>query len=108
VEFVDEVLDHLAHEIEVGDHAILHRSDREDFAGSSAQHALGLGPEGLDAAGATLDGHDGRLIDDDTATLDMDQCVRRPEIDPDIVGEEGKEAHEGSGKWWVSPREDQI
>src|SRR3569833_1113479 len=55
VHLVDEVLEHLLRDGEVGDDAVLQRSDRGDVAGRAADHGLRLGADrgdGLRAARA--------------------------------------------------------
>src|SRR5690606_2811727 len=43
VNLVDEVLQHLLADAEIGDHTILHRTNGGNVARSTAQHALGFG-----------------------------------------------------------------
>jgi hypothetical protein len=42
VHHLDELLEHLLGDGEVGDHAVLHRADGLDVAGHLAQHLLGF------------------------------------------------------------------
>jgi hypothetical protein len=48
VHHLDELLEHLLGDGEVGDHAVLHRADGLDVAGHLAQHGLGFAAHGLD------------------------------------------------------------
>ena len=41
--FIDKVLEHLFGHLEVGDHAILERTNGSNITWSSTQHALGVG-----------------------------------------------------------------
>ena len=91
---LDEPGEQALHHLEVRDHAVLHGTHRDDFAGGAAQHALGLGPDGQDLVGASLHGHDRGFVDDDSPPADVDQGVRGAEIDADIAG---KEAKQGGG-----------
>jgi hypothetical protein len=47
VHHLDELLEHLLGDGEVGDHAVLHRADGGDVAGR-CRASLGLGADGLD------------------------------------------------------------
>ena len=59
---LDEVVQHLLGDFEVGDDAILHRLDGHDVARRAAQHLLGFFAHGLDFSGVLVDGHDGGLV----------------------------------------------
>ncbi len=63
VRLADEVLEHLLGDLEVGDHAVLHRSNGLDVARCLAQHLLGLGADRFDPVGDPVDGDDRRLDD---------------------------------------------
>ena len=45
--FKDEVLKHFLRHLEVSNHTVFKRTNRGDVTGCSAQHALGLGANGL-------------------------------------------------------------
>ncbi len=76
VRLLDEVVQHLFGDFEVGDHAVLHGLDGNDIAGRAAKHLLGLFAHRLDLAGVFVDGDDGGLIDDDALTARIHQGVR--------------------------------
>ena len=62
--------------------------------GRAAEHLLGLAADGEDlvaAARVALDGDDGGLAGDDALALHVDEGVRRPEIDREIVREQAVE-----------------
>src|SRR5206468_12525530 len=81
---------------EVGDHAVLHRSNRDHAFGRSAEHSLGFEADALDLLGFAVDRHHGWLIQDDALTLDVDQGVRSAEVDTDCVrGEKTSRLEEG-------------
>jgi hypothetical protein len=92
----DEVLDHRLGDFEVGDDAVAQRADRLDVARRAAQHHLGLFADGEDLALAALRGerHDRRLVENDAATLHIDQCVGRTEVDPHVCRKEPDDARE--------------
>ena len=90
---LDEHLEHLLGDGEVGNHAILHGPNRLDAAWHLAQHLLGLGANGLDgllAAGPALvsDGHHRWFIEDNAFAARIDQGVGSAEVDGQILGEE--------------------
>jgi hypothetical protein len=75
VRLLDEVVQHLFGDLEVGNDAILHGLDGHDVAGRAAQHLLGLLAHGFHLAGVLVDGHDGGLIHNDALAGRKDQCV---------------------------------
>jgi hypothetical protein len=93
---VDEVLQHLFRDGEIGDDAVFQWPDGGDVARRAAQHELGLGTDrgnALRAAGTPVlaDGDHRRFVQDDPLAADVDQRVGRAEIDGEIVGEQAKE-----------------
>jgi len=88
---LDELLDHLLGDDEVGDHAVLHRPDGGDVARGLAEHLLGLVADGLDRAlgvGAAFgaDRHHGRLVEHDALAANVDQRVGGAEVDRQVIG----------------------
>ena len=94
VRLLDEVVQHLLGDFEVGDDAVFHRLDGDDVAGRAAQHFLRLFADGLHFAGVLVDGDDGRLVDDDALAARVDQRVGGAEIDGQIAGENAEERPE--------------
>src|SRR4029453_635013 len=98
VSAVDEVRQHLLGDLEVGDHAVLHRTDRDDVAGGAAQHVLGVAADGFDLAGDAVDRHDRRLRDHDALALRVDERVPGPAVyreiaRPDAQAPDGTKIH---------------
>ena len=91
VRLLDEVLEHLLRHLKVGDHPILHWTNRDDIPWSSAQHLLGLVPHGFDFLGDLVDGDDRRLGDDDPSPTGIDECVGGSEIDREIAREDAED-----------------
>ena len=91
VDLLDEVPEHLLGDVEVGDHAVLERADGRDRAGGAPEHPLGLDAHGVHLAGALVDRDHGRLGEHDPATADVDQRVRRAEIDGHVAAAEAVE-----------------
>jgi hypothetical protein len=85
VRLLDEVVEHPLGHLEIGDDAVLHRPDGGDVAGGPAQHLLGGAPDGLHLVRDPVDGHDGRLADDDAPPFRENERVGRPEIDGEVV-----------------------
>ncbi len=75
VRLLNEVVEHLLRDFEVGDHAVLHRLDGHDVAGRAAQHLLGFFAHGLHFAGVLVDGDNGGLIDDDALARRVNKSV---------------------------------
>ena len=91
--------EHLLGDLEVGDDAVLHGTDGHDVAGGAAQHLLGVLAHRLDLSRDLVDGHDGRLGDDDALALRVDEGVGGTEVDGEVVREkaqveEGTKVHE--------------
>ena len=92
VHFLDEVLQHLLGDGEVGDHAVLHRADRDDVAGRLAEHHLGFlaRPPGWISCAfgppVLADRDHRRLVEHDALAAHVDQRVGGAEIDRQIVG----------------------
>ena len=86
----DELLDHLLGDDEVGDHAVFHRPDGGDVAGSAAKHLLGGETDFLDdffAVGPAFlaDCDYGGFVEHDALAAHVNQGVRGAEIDGEIV-----------------------
>ena len=88
VHLLDEVAEHPLGGVEVGDDAVLERTDRDDVAGRTADHLLGLGAHGEDAAGVLVDRDDRRLVEHDAAPADVDQGVGGAEVDGHVAADE--------------------
>ncbi len=98
VDPVDEVLDHLLGDVEVADDAVAQGADRDDVRRRAADHPLRLGADRQDLLRLGVDRDDAGLADDDPAVADVDERVRRPEVDPDVAGEDAEDRVEhGAG-----------
>jgi hypothetical protein len=94
VNFLDEVAQHRLSDLEVGDDAVLQRSDGDDVARRAPEHLFCLGTHGEDLAAASgflLHRDHGGLVADDTLALHVDQRVGCAEIDGEVVGEHAPE-----------------
>src|SRR5580700_6168668 len=63
VRLLDEIVQHLLGDFEVGDHAVFHGLDGDDVAGRAAQHFFRLFADGLNLARILVDGEDGGVVD---------------------------------------------
>ena len=87
--FVDEVLQHLLADAEVGDHAVFHRANGGDVARRTAEHALGLGTHGHHAflvVGAGTNRHHGRFVEHNAALAHVNQGIGSTQVDRQIAG----------------------
>ena len=91
VRLLDEVVEHLLGDFEVGDDAVLHGLDGHDVAGRAAQHLLGLLAHGFHFAGVLVDGHDGGLVDHDALAGREDQGVGGAQIDGQVARKHAEE-----------------
>ncbi len=93
MDLADEVLDHFLGDFEVGDDPVAHRTDGFHMARRPAQHLLGLDTDGVHhlAAADIAQRHDGRFIEDDAASLHIDQRICRTKVDGNIVGKTAEE-----------------
>ena len=82
---VDEVAKHGLGHIEVGDDAVLERTDGDDVAGRAAEHAFGLDTDSQDALVVLIDCDDGGLADDDALAAHGDEGVGCTEVDRQIA-----------------------
>src|SRR5439155_14779666 len=89
VHALDEVAQHLLGDLEVGDHAVLQRPDGHDVGGRAPDHALGLEPDRERTTVLEVDGDDGRLVEDDAAAPDIDECVGRAQVNRHVAAEQG-------------------
>ena len=85
VRLLNEIVQHLLGDFEVGDHAVFHGLDGDDVAGRAAQHLFRFLAHGLHFACVLVDGDDGGLIDHDALALGVHQGVGRPQIDGQIA-----------------------
>jgi len=91
VRLLDEVVQHLLSNFEVGNHAVLHWLDGHDVAGRAAQHLLGFLAHGFHFAGVLVDSYNRRLVDNDALDGRKDQCVGGAEIDGQVAGKHAEE-----------------
>ena len=78
---LDEVVQHLLGDLEVGDDPVFHRLDGYDIAGRTAQHLFRLFAHGFHFAGILVDGHDRRLVYHNAFAARIHQRIRSSEID---------------------------
>ena len=91
---LNEVIQHLLGDLEIGNHAVFHRLDGDDVAGGAAEHLLGLFADGLDFTGVLVDGDDGGFVDDDALATRIHERVGGAEVDGQIAGENAEQRAE--------------
>jgi hypothetical protein len=91
VHLLDEVAKHLLGDVEVGDDAVLQRTDGLDVGRGAPDHPLRLGSDGEDRAGEGVDGDDGGLVQDDPASANIDERVRGTQVDCHIATQEPRD-----------------
>src|SRR3990172_5157916 len=90
VSLLNEVGQHLFRDLEVSDHAVLHRPDGGNVTRCSAEHFLGFPAHRLHLSGHLVDGDDRGLRDNDAFALDEHQRVGGAQVDGELVGESTK------------------
>ena len=106
VSLVDEMLEHLLGDSEVGDDTVLERPDGHDVAGCAPEHALRGFAHGGDVLGTTwppfLANRDHRwLVENDALSAHVDESIGRTEIDGEVVGKNPPNALEHQDLPWL-------
>src|SRR5262245_2231762 len=105
VHLLDEVPEHLLGDVEVGDDAVLQRTDGRDRPWRASEHPLRLDADRVHLAGALVDGDDGRLGEHDAAPAHVDERVGGAEIDGHVAASEPGDgfepAHGGPESTWA-------
>ena len=81
----DELAQHRLGDLEVGDHAVPQGPVGGDRRRRAADHALRVGADRVDLAGALVDRDHGRLGEHDPAPAHVDDRVGRAEVDRDVA-----------------------
>ena len=82
----DEVLQHHFGDVEIRDHAVLHRLYGNDVGGRPSEHLFGFMPHGEHLLAVSVERDNRRLIDHDPAPLGIHKGIGSPEIDGQITG----------------------
>ena len=88
VHALDEVAEHLLADVEVGDHAVLQRTDRLDVLGRAPDHLLRFDADRERTTVARVDRDDRRLVEHDAAPAHVDERVRGAEVDRHVAAEQ--------------------
>ena len=78
------MLEHFFRDLKVGDDTVFQRPDGSDIARSAPKHALGFDTHrfnGFLTVGQGANGNHRGLIEDDTLLPDIDERVRRAQVD---------------------------
>ena len=87
VRLLNEVVQHLLGDFEVGDDAVFHGLDGDDVTRRAAEHLFRFLADGFNFTGVLVNGDDGRLVDDDAFAARIDERVGGAEIDGQVAGE---------------------
>ena len=86
---VDEVLQHLLADTEVGDNAVFHRTNGLDVARRASQHAFGISTNGNNTfliAGGSANGNHRRFVQHNATIADVNEGVGSAQVDGQITG----------------------
>ena len=82
---LDEVAQHLFADVEIGNDAVLQRTDRADVIRRAADHALRLGADCERPPVFHVDGDNRRLVEHDAATAYVDERVSGAQVDGHVA-----------------------
>ena len=80
VRLLDEVLEHLLGDFEVGNHAVVYGLDNSEIAGRTAQHLLGFLADRLDFASTVVESNGRGLVHHDAPISGVDSRVNRTQV----------------------------
>ena len=83
----DQRAKHAFGNLEIGDDAVLHRTDRLNVTVRAADHRLRFAANGDDLLRSRIECDDRWLVQDDAFALHIDEGVGSPKIDSDICAE---------------------
>ena len=84
--FRDEMPEHRFGDFEVRDDAIFQRPHRDDIRRRATEHPFRFVPDGENFVRACLHRHDRRFTQNYALVFDVNECVRRAEVDADVAG----------------------
>src|SRR6185503_3813634 len=94
VGLANEVLQHLFGDFEVRNDSVFHGPNGNDVAGSTAQHIFRIASDSFDLIGYFINRNDGGFRHDDAASLCINECICRPEVNSKIAGKQTKDRFE--------------
>jgi hypothetical protein len=92
VDLADEMPEHRLGHFIIGDHPVAQRSHRHDVARGPPKHPFGVIPDRENLVGARLHRHHRGFAENNPVVPQIDQGVRRPEVDADVSGKGAKES----------------
>src|SRR5690606_40356279 len=84
-DLLDEVAQHALGNLRIRDHTVLERAHRLDMVGRATEHLLSPVTCGDESLGASVDGDDGRLVQDDATAALIDDGVGGAEVDGEVA-----------------------
>src|SRR2546426_9007951 len=88
VHLLNEVAEHRLSDLEIGDHAILHRSYGHDIARRATQHAFRFFSDREHIGRSGLNGHHRWFTQHDSLVSYVNQRISCSQIDPNVIGEQ--------------------
>ncbi len=84
----DKVLQHFFGDLEVGNYTVFQRADSGDVARSTAQHTFRFNTHCFNNLGAVMvtNRHYRRLVQNNTATADINKGISGSQVDRQVVG----------------------
>ena len=104
---VNELAQQVFRDFEVRDHAVLQRTDGVDLIRRAPEHQLGLAADREHAPRRLVHRDHRGLVQHDAAIFDIDERVRRPEIDGHIRGQHAEQSIEHGGMislYWLASK----
>ena len=90
VHFLDEIAQHALGDVEVGDYPVFQRPDRDDIAGRTAYHALGLQADRDYLPGIGIKRDYRWFVQNNPAPPDIHQGVGGTQVDCHVTAEKGQ------------------
>ena len=84
LDFLDHAAQHQLRSVEIGDHAVLQRTDRLDVRIGLLVHLAGLRTDSHQFTGVYVQRHDGRLVHHDLPVVN-NQSIGRTQVDSQLL-----------------------
>jgi hypothetical protein len=94
MDLLDEVAEHLLGLIVIGDDAVFEGAYSDDIAGRAAQHPFRFLAYGQNLLIVSIDRDDARLPQQDAFAANVNERIRRAEVDPHVPGKTPENASE--------------
>src|SRR3984885_13999438 len=99
---LDEMAEHGLGDFEVGYHAVFHRADGHDVAGSSTQHSFCFFTDSQHVRRARLNCHHRWFAQDDSAIPHIDEGICRAQVYSNVIGKQAFELRKN--EFYLTPQ----